>query len=192
MNARRYLFLIFLIVPILVGGGLAIGGTGDPYEGSMMGDDMMDGCMKDGGTMHHRMGKPMMMDDMPMHRMNPWRYLRERLNLTDEQANKFRRLHMDYRKEVLKRRAGIEIEQMELVELLRSKGSNEKAIEEKVNKLGSLKTDLNLFRVKTLLKAREFLSEDQYEELTNFIMGWMRPYRMWWGMPWRYGWDDEE
>lgn len=192
MHTRRYLFLIALIVPIFIGGRLAIGGTDDSYGSPMMGDEMMDECMKDGGMMMHQMGKPMMKGGMPMHRMYPWEYLKERLNLTDEQTNKFRKLHMDYRKEVLRKRADIEIAQMELMEMLRTKGSTEKAIEEKVNKLGALKSDLNLFRVKTLLKAKEFLSEEQYEDLTRFILGWMRPHRMGWGMPWSYGWDDEE
>ena len=166
MGKRKYIFLIALIMPLLIGGKLAIGGMDDVYESHMM-----------------KKGMPM---------MESWEYMKDRLDLTEEQTIKFRKVYTDYRKEVLRKKADLEIAEMELVELLKNKGSNEKVIEESVNKVGSLRSNLNMFRVKSLLKTRDFLSDEQYEDLTNFILRWNRPYRMGGAWPWMYGWDDEQ
>ena len=131
----------------------------------------------------------MPMKGMPM--MHMWGDLKERLDLTDEQTNKFRKIYNDYRKEVLRKRADIEIAGMDLDDSLKAKGSSEKAIEEGINKLQALKSSLNSVRVKALLKTRDFLSDEQYEELASFILRWNSPRRMGWGgMPWSYGWDE--
>lgn len=191
MNKRRYIFLIVLIVPILIGSKIAIGGMGGVYGSHMMDDEMMEEPpMKMPGMMMPKMGKEMMkkgMPPMPMP-MSPWEHLKERLDLTDEQAVKLRKVYIDYRKEVLRKGADMEIAEMDLAELLKNKGASEKAVEDAVNKLASLRSSLDMFRVKALLKTRDFLSDEQYEDLTNFIFRWRRPYR--WAWPREHGWDD--
>lgn len=215
MLRRKYLLLIALIVPILFVGKMAIGGMEDMEVSHMMGhmmdDEMSDqeqgqepekeineSCSKGPGMMMHKMpqmmpkmGKHMMKKGMPM--MYPLEYmgeyLKERLELTDEQVVKFRKVYTDYRKEVLRKKADIEIAEMDLSELLKNKGSSEKAVEDSVNKLESLKSNLNMSRVKALLKTRDFLSDEQYEDLTNFILRWRRPYWRGWAWPWSSGWD---
>ena len=192
--------VVTLAVAVLAGGAIAIGDKEDMYTSHMRGEmgdemrgdegeEMMVPCVKGPGMKGHMMGKPMAMKGMPM--MHMWGDLKERLDLTDEQTNKFRKIYNDYRKEVLRKRADIEIAGMDLDDSLKAKGSSEKAIEEGINKLQALKSSLNSVRVKALLKTRDFLSDEQYEELTSFILGWNTPHRMRWsGMPWSYGWDE--
>lgn len=189
MHKKRYIFLIALIVSILIGSKTAIGGKDDVYGSHMMDDEMMEEpYMQRPGMMMHKMGKEMMKKGMPM-MMDPWEHLKDRLDLTDEQAVKLRKVYIDYRKEVLRKGADIEIAEMDLAELLKNKGASEKSVEDAVNKLASLRSNLDMFRIKALLKTRDFLSDEQYEDLTNFILRWRRPYR--WTWPREHGWDDE-
>ena len=184
MWRMRFIFFILVVVSVLGGSRMVIGDTGGHYASHrpMMDEDMKgemgEGlCMKGPGMKMPKMGGPMMkkgMDmGMGMPMMSPWIYLKERLNLTEEQTNKFGKVYSAYRKEVLKKRADIEIAEIELGELLKTKEANEKAIEESANNLESLRSGLNKARVRALIKTREFLSDEQYEDLASFILGWM-------------------
>lgn len=182
--------VVTLAVAVLAGGAKAIEDKEDMYTSHMrggMGDEGEE--MMGHGMKGHMMGKSMAMKGMSMSHM--WGDLKERLDLTDEQTNRFKKIYNDYRKEVLRKRADVEIAGMDLDDLLKAKGSSEKAIEEGINKLQALKSSLYSVRVKALLKTRDFLSDEQYEELTSFILGWNTSHRMRWsGMPWSYGWDE--
>ena len=182
MWRKRFIFFIVVVVSVLGGSRLVIGDTEGYYASHkhMMDEDMKEemeegSCMKGPGKKMHKMGGPMMKKDMGMGMpmMSPWIYVKERLNLTEEQTNKFGKIYSAYRKEVLKKRADIEIAEIELGELLKTKEADEKAIEESANNLESLRSDLNISRIKALLKTREFLSDEQYEDLASFILGWM-------------------
>lgn len=200
MYQKKSVFLIALIVSIFVCGKAAIGAMEGMRENHMiehMLENSMPGmpdesCAKEPGMMMPNMGGPMMKDGMGMHKMgepmmhkgmdmpmmNPWEYLKERFNLTDEQAAKLGKIYSDYRKEVLRKKTDIEIAEMELGELLETKGSDESAIEDSVNKLESLRSNLSLYRIKSFLKTREFLSDEQYEGLAGYFLRWGGPYRM--------------
>jgi len=186
MWRKRFIFFILIVVPVLGGSRMVIGDTGGHYASHkhMMDEDMKEemgegSCMKGPGMKMPKMGGPMMKKDMGMDMgmgmpmMSPWIYIKERLNLTEEQTNKFGKIYSAYRKEVLKKRADIEIAEIELGELLKTKEADEKAIEESANNLESLRSDLNIARVRALIKTREFLSDEQYEDLASFILGWM-------------------
>lgn len=184
MSRKKFILFILVVVSVLGSSRIAIGDTGGHYASrkSMMDEDMKEemgegSCMKGPGMKMPGMGGPMMkkgMDmGMGMPMMSPWMYLKERLNLTEEQTNKFGKIYSAYRKEVLKKKADIEIAEIELGELLRTKEAAEKAIEESANNLESLRSDLNISRVRALLKTREFLSDEQYEDLATFFLGWM-------------------
>lgn len=190
---RKAITIFIVMVFVFIGSQIAIAGM-DYVSGvsHKMGEGTMDeSCDKGHDMMMHRMNKPMMGKGMGMPMMYPWDYLKDRLNLTDEQAGKFGKIYGDYRKEVLRKRVDIEIAMMELMDLLKNRSSSDKAIEESVNKLGSLKSSLHTYRIKILLKTKEFLSDDQYGDLVNFISGWTGHHRR--GMPWGYDneWDDD-
>jgi len=180
MLQKRVIYFILAVVFILGGSRMVKGDTGGYYaphrpmmDEDMKGDMGEGSCMKGPGMKMPKMGGPMMKKGMGMSMMSPWIYVKERLNLTEEQTNKFGKIYSAYRKEVLKKRADIEIAEMELGELLKTKESDEKAIEESANNLESLRADLNRARVRALVKTREFLSDEQYEDLAGFILGWM-------------------
>ena len=92
---------------------------------------------------------------------------KERLGLTDEQAGKFEKLWSDYRKETIRKGADIQVDGIELSELLDQKKVDLAQVEKKLRQLESVKTELALYRIKTLFKTKEFLSEDQFEKLKS-------------------------
>ena len=92
---------------------------------------------------------------------------KDRLGLTDEQVEKFAKVRADYRKETIKKQAEIEVAAIELSELLDQKKVDLGQVEKKLRQVESLKTDLALYRIKTLLKTKEFLNEDQFEKLKS-------------------------
>ena len=189
MGRGKYILLVVLMGSIFLGTKIAVGHMGEGHESRMMmGDEMKEeSCEKEPG-MHdkmmqedmgmHKRGEHMMKRDMMMEGAHQWEYLNKSLNLTDEQANKLGKIYSDYKKEMLRKKADIEIAGMELGELLKTRESDEKAIEESVNNLESLRSNLNMYRVKALLKTREFLSDEQYKGLANLILGWMGPHKM--------------
>lgn len=195
----KKIIISFVMVFVFIGSQIAVAGMDYGQKAShKMGEEMTDEpCDKSPEMMMHKMNK---MNKMMMGRgmgmppmMYPWDYLKERLNLTDEQAAKFGKIYSDYKKEVLRKRVDIEIAMMDLMDLLRNRSSSDKAIEESVNKLESLKAALHTYRIKTLLKTKEFLSDDQYRDLVNFVSGWPGHHMMRGGMPWSYDneWDDD-
>jgi Spy/CpxP family protein refolding chaperone len=99
---------------------------------------------------------------------------KDRLGLTDDQAEKFAKLWSDYRKETIKKRADIQVAGIDLTELLDQKKVDMGKIEKKLREIEDLKTELALHRIKTLFKAKEFLSEDQFEKLKGFSLRMMR------------------
>ena len=202
MKMRKWLFIVVVASAIFsfAGSVMADEGSEYDYDAEMMGEEMVAPCMKVSGMMGQGMtGKGMMAPGMkhpmmgqskgmmggvpPM--MNMWEDMQEKLELNDEQSEKFRKIYSDYRKEVMKRRVEIEIAEMDLMELLRSKDANDKAIEDIANKIQSSWSALNTYRVKTLLKTRSFLSDKQYQELLHFLMDWRSPHMMGgWGNRW--------
>lgn len=93
---------------------------------------------------------------------------KERLGLTDEQAVKFTKLWSDYRKETIKKEADIQVAGIDLSELMEQKKVDLGQLEKKLRQLEDMKTELMLYRVRTLFKAKEFLNEDQFEKLKTF------------------------
>jgi len=137
------------------------------------------------GMMGPYMGEEMMKYGVPMPppMMSPWKYLKERLDLNEAQSRKFSDIFFEYRKGVLKREAELEVAEMELWEKVVTPGVDEASIKKALDKVESLRTDLDMFRIRLLLKTKEFLSDRQYREFVNFIAGWMRAYRGWRGYP---------
>src|SRR3990170_7193749 len=185
MKMRKWLFIVVVVSAIFsfAGSVPADEGSEHDYDAEMMGEEMAAPCMKMSGMMAPGMKHPMMgqskgmMGGMPP-MMNMWEDLQAKLELTDEQAAKFRKIHSDYRKEVMRKRVEIEIAEMDLMEQLRSKDADDKAIEDIANKIQSSWSSLNAFRVKTLLKTKSFLSDKQYQELVHIIMDWRSPHMM--------------
>jgi Spy/CpxP family protein refolding chaperone len=90
---------------------------------------------------------------------------KDRLGLTDEQAEKFAKVRSDYRKETIKKQADLQVAGVELSELMNEKKVDLGQVEKKLRQIESLKTDLAMYRIKTLFKTKEFLNDAQFEKL---------------------------
>jgi hypothetical protein len=147
--SRFEFILMAIIVVVLVTSPMAFGQMG-----------MMGGPHKPAGQMESSPGysaKPPSPENF-----------KERLGLTDEQAVKFAKLWSDYRKETIKKQADIQVAGIDLSELMEQKKVDMGQLEKKLRQLEDMKTDLMLYRVRTLFKAKEFLNEDQFEKLKSF------------------------
>ena len=195
MKMRNWLviFVALSFIFTFAGGAMADEGSEDYNMSDMMTDDNVPPCMKapgmmGKGMMGHGMKHPIMGQTKGMMGtppgMNVWEDLQEKLELNEEQAEKFRKIYSEYRKEVMKKRVEIEIAEMDLMELLNSKNASDKAIEDVSGKIQSAWSSLNTYRVKTLLKTRSFLSDKQYQELLHHLMDWRGSQMGGWG----YGW----
>src|SRR3990170_3756025 len=195
MKMRNWLviFVALSFIFTFAGGAMADEGSEGYNMSDMKGDDDVPPCMKapgmmGKGMMGHGMKHPMMGQSKGMMGMTPgmnmWEDLQEKLELNEEQAEKFRKIYSEYRKEVMKKRVEIEIAEIDLMELLSSKNASDKAIEDASNKIQSAWSALNTYRVKALLKTRSFLSDKQYQELLHHLMDWRGSHMGGWG----YGW----
>lgn len=95
--------------------------------------------------------------------------LKEGLNLTEEQAKKLHDLFIDYRKGGIQKRANLQVAEIELEELIADPKLDLSKIEKKAKEKESLETDMMMFRVRSMAKAKEFLSDDQYDKFRSMI-----------------------
>jgi Spy/CpxP family protein refolding chaperone len=107
---------------------------------------------------------------------------KDRLGLTDEQAEKFAKVRSDYRKETIKKQADLQVAGVELSELMNAKKVDLAQVEKKLRQIESLKTDLAMYRIKTLFKTKEFLSDEQFEKLKTQSLRMMQHGMMGGGM----------
>jgi Spy/CpxP family protein refolding chaperone len=104
--------------------------------------------------------------------------LQQRLGLTDDQAAKLKALRGNYLKETTMQGARIRVAELELGDLLDEKKLDASKIEKKVKEIESLKSELLMGRIRSLIKSADFLSPEQFAQLramTMHRMGAMRP-----------------
>ncbi len=99
---------------------------------------------------------------------------KERLKLNNDQVEKLKRLRSDYRKEVIKRRANLRVAELELWELIDAKNLDMGKAEKKVREVEAMRSDLMLYRLKTLQETRKFLTDEQYEQFREIGFRSMR------------------
>ncbi|MHB8483611.1 MAG: Spy/CpxP family protein refolding chaperone [Nitrospiria bacterium] len=118
--------------------------------------------------------------------------MKERLKLNDDQVARLKKIRLDYRKEMIKRRADLQVGELELWEILDSKNLDSAKAEKKVKELESLKADQMIYRIKALQETRKILTDEQYQEFRKLgfrAMRGMREGHGAWGMG---GWHQEE
>lgn len=134
--------------------------------GGVFADDKQsyyDEMEKKGGMMGH----PGMMSSMsPM--------FKDYLKLNDQQSEQMHKLYSDYRKEMVRRNADIRVAEMDLAEMLEAKAINTAEIEKAVKKAESLRSDLTMYRIKALMKSKEFLTAEQFKMFRDYTAGQMR------------------
>lgn len=137
------------------------------------GERPMPGQMPEREMMRSMMERmmPGMMAEREGHRrmsMSPLE-LKEELKLTEAQMEALKPIETDYRKATIKKQADIRVGEIELAALLDRKKSDLGALKKKVKEIGDLQTDLMMYRVESLLKLREILTEEQHEKFKALL-----------------------
>jgi Spy/CpxP family protein refolding chaperone len=89
----------------------------------------------------------------------------DELGLTEEQQTKIKEQRFQTDKEAIELRSKIKIAELELRELLHSEDPDEGQIKNKIEEIGSLKTQLRFTLVKSQLEIRNTLTPEQLEKL---------------------------
>lgn len=95
--------------------------------------------------------------------------LSEALNLDEPQTQKMQDLLMEYRKGMIQKTAALEVAMMELEEAVARPKLDMAAVEKQAKQKEAIATDLTLFRVREMAKAKEFLSEEQFDQFRGLI-----------------------
>ena len=135
---------------------------------------MCGGCMQEGGMMEgmghqgmmHGMGGGMMMgDDHPM-----WKHLMG-LGLDDKQKDALKALRSKTMKDMVKKRADMQIAGIELKDLLDKDPVEMKAVEALLKKKESLKTEMTLAHIRAREEMKALLTPDQRKRLKEMMEG---------------------
>ncbi|WP_447971048.1 Spy/CpxP family protein refolding chaperone [Nitrospira sp. M1] len=106
-----------------------------------------------GGMQHHMSASPLSM--------------KEELGLKDEQVKKLEPVESDYRKTMIKNGADLRVAMIDLGSLLDQTETDRSAVATKVEEIGGLQTQLMMYRVDTLLKLKEILTPEQYQQFRD-------------------------
>ncbi len=98
-------------------------------------------------------------------------WMKEELQLTDEQVQRVRDVVLEGGKRVIKDRADLRVSGLELRELLAKAEVDKSAVDEKVKQIGQLRQKLLQDRIDTHLKIREILTPEQREKAGSLFMG---------------------
>ncbi|HTP42496.1 MAG TPA: periplasmic heavy metal sensor [Nitrospiria bacterium] len=147
--------------------------TADSYSETNDSGAMSSGGMGSMGQMGGQMGGTGSMGGMGhggmMAEMSS-ENLKQRLGLTDDQAAKLKSLRSDYLKETTMQGAKVRVAEFELNDLLDEQKLDTSKIEKKVKEIESLKGELLMQRIRSLLKAADFLSPEQFAQFRAMTM----------------------
>jgi Spy/CpxP family protein refolding chaperone len=87
-------------------------------------------------------------------------HMDEWLDLSDDQETQIEKLHLDLQKEILPVRNKIREKDAQLSTAM-TEGTNQAKLDQLVEEIGSLRTEMQKKRMNTHLKVRELLNEDQ-------------------------------
>jgi len=93
--------------------------------------------------------------------------LKEELNLTPQQVDSLKSMFFSRRKDFIKKRADIEIAEIELKQLFSAKNPDLNQIETKIRQIEKMKTDARIDAVKTFFEAKKILTPEQVQKLEN-------------------------
>jgi Spy/CpxP family protein refolding chaperone len=163
MKSNRLLALSLILFVFSIGPTFAQTGSGMPGDRERRHGER--GMMPGEGRM-----RPDMMMKGPHGDLLSPEMMREALGLNDEQVQKLRQLRSDYEKETIRKHADLRVAQLELKDLLEQKNIDMSQVEKKIRQTEGLRSDLMLFRVKSLMKAKDFLSAEQFDRLRKMTL----------------------
>ncbi len=95
--------------------------------------------------------------------------LSEALNMNEQQTQKMQDLLMEYRKGMIQKEAALQVAMIELEEAVARPKLDMAAVEKQAKQKEAVATDLILFRVRAMAKAKDFLSEEQFDGFRGLI-----------------------
>jgi len=142
-------FLVYSLTLVLLTGLFGLSAAVAAKKG--MRHDMRKGCAMEQG------GEPM------MHRL-------KMLGLDDAQMEDIMSIHMKARKETIRKKADLEVAQMEIREMLRKDAIDVNAVEARVKQLEAIKTDIKMTHIRALAEVKAKLTPEQRKKFNNFMM----------------------
>ncbi len=159
-----FLGIIFIAALALTAQAQMCGGCIGEKGGGMQEGGMMEG-MGHQGMMHGMDGGMMMDDDHPM-----WKHLMG-LGLDDKQKDALKALRSKTMKDMVKKRADMQIAGIELKDLLGKDPVDMKAVEASLKKNESLKTEMLLAHIRAHEEMKALLTPDQRKWLKEMGAG---------------------
>jgi Spy/CpxP family protein refolding chaperone len=154
MNTHRSVLISALMAAAL----LLVASTSRADEDEYDADDHPMGMMMPGQMGHDQAGM--------MARMSA-ENLKQRLGLSDDQVAKIKEVRRNYLKDTVMQTAKVRVAELELNDLLDDKKLDAAKIEKKVKEMESLRGELTLMRVRSLLKTADFLTPEQFEQFRS-------------------------
>ncbi len=99
--------------------------------------------------------------------------MKELLGLSDEQVNQLHPLELEYRKTMIQNGADLRVAMVDLGMFTDAKKTDMAAIAAKVDEISLLQKKMMMYRVEVLLKVKEVLSPEQYEQFRSRLRAQM-------------------
>jgi Spy/CpxP family protein refolding chaperone len=154
----------------MVGGGMAACGCGmmqGGIGGTMPGCGMMPAC----GMMQGRgmMGRGMMRGEMMGGHHRMMHICMKHLGLNAKQKEEIKEIRVATMKEVIRKRADMQIARLELRDLLSKDPVDMKAVEGKVKQIEGLRADIHLALIKAKEQVKAKLTPEQRQKLMDMM-----------------------
>ena len=99
--------------------------------------------------------------------------MKEELGLNDDQVKALQPIETDYRKSLIKNGANLRVAMIDLGSLLDQQSPERGAISFKVDEISTVQKNLMMYRVDTLLKLKDILTPEQYDQFRSRLKAQM-------------------
>lgn len=99
--------------------------------------------------------------------------MKEELGLNDDQVKALQPIETDYRKSLIKNGANLRVAMIDLGSLLDQQSPDRGAISAKVDEISAVQKSLMMYRVDTLLKLKDILTTEQYDQFRSRLKAQM-------------------
>ena len=130
---------------------------------------MMDMPMKEHGEGHGQMMEMGHMDKMS-NMMDMCIEHADKLGLTDDQIMKMKPLHSEMQKKQARFKADLKIAEIELMEIMEVKDFDLDKASSAVKKIAEIRTAHHLEMLKSMMKMRSMLTDEQFKKMKKMMM----------------------
>lgn len=97
-------------------------------------------------------------------------FFKKKIDLDKSQEGKLQRLLFDYDKGKIKKEGEIKYAELEFLDLLNQPAFDYDLLDAKFKQIAALQAGLGSFRLRKLLEAGEFLTDDQYKKYKQILL----------------------